>query len=189
MFKLIKKSKKSKARLGQLKTQHGEIKTPFFMPIATKAAVKNISTTELQELGTQIILANTYHLYLRPGLKTIKKAKGLHSFMNWSKSILTDSGGFQVFLFSRWHQGSPSTPLGKSRSSLRSDKVAAPPPFVNISSDGVEFKDHLEGKKHFFTPEKVIKAQLELGSDIIMPLDVCLPHTASKKEHQRAWIK
>ena len=101
MYKLLKQSNNSKARLGELKTSHGKIATPFFMPIATKAAVKNISTTELEELGAQIILANTYHLYLQPGEQIIAQAGGLHKFLNWSGPILTDSGGYQVFSLSK----------------------------------------------------------------------------------------
>src|SRR4030043_4703 len=101
MYKLLKQSKKSKARLGTLKTGHGLIHTPFFMPIATKGAVKNLSTTELEQLGAEIILANTYHLYLQPGEKIIKKHGGLHKFLNWVKPILTDSGGYQVFSLSK----------------------------------------------------------------------------------------
>ncbi len=146
MFKLIKKSKKSLARLAKLKTGHGEIKTPFFMPIATKAAVKNISTDELNELGAQIILANTYHLYLQPGEKIIKNHQGLHNFLHWSKPILTDSGGYQVFSLSKIRE---------------------------IKREGVEFQSHLDGAKHLLTPEKSIQIQQDLGVDIMMVLDVC----------------
>ncbi|MBD3359530.1 MAG: tRNA guanosine(34) transglycosylase Tgt [Candidatus Buchananbacteria bacterium] len=146
MFKIKQKSKKTQARLGQLKTWHGEIKTPFFMPIATKAAVKNISTDELEKLGTQIILANTYHLYLQPGKQIIKKHGGIHEFLNWSKPILSDSGGYQVFS------------LAKIR---------------KIKPDGVEFQSHLDGSKHLLTPVKSIKIQQSLGVDIMMALDVC----------------
>ena len=101
MFKLIKQSNKSQARLGILKTKHSKLSTPFFMPIATKAVVKSLNTQDLQELGTNVILSNTYHLYLTPGTKIIKKSGGLHQFMNWPGAILTDSGGFQVFSLSK----------------------------------------------------------------------------------------
>jgi len=159
MYKIIKKSKKSSARLGQLITAHGLVQTPFFMPIATKGAVKNLSTAELEDLNAEIILANTYHLYLQPGEKIIKKHGGLHKFMNWAKPILTDSGGYQVFS------------LAKMR---------------KIRSEGVEFQSHLDGSKHFLTPEKSIQIQQDLGVDIMMALDICPPGDAHKKEIKEA---
>jgi len=158
-FKLIKKSKKSQARLGKLKTAHGEIATPFFMPIATKGAVKNLTTTELKKLGSPILLSNTYHLYLAPGLEVIKRAGGLHRFMNWPGLILTDSGGFQIFSLSKIRK---------------------------ILPGGVEFYSPIDGSKHFLTPKKVLEIQKNIGSDIAMILDVCPPSTASRKEIERA---
>jgi queuine tRNA-ribosyltransferase len=151
MYKIIIKSKLSNARLGNLKTEHGEIATPFFMPIATKAAVKNVSTDELEELGAEIILANTYHLYLQPGEKIIKEHHGLHKFLNWPKPILTDSGGYQVFSLSKIRK---------------------------IKPEGVEFQSHLDGSKHLLSPEKSIQIQQDLGVDIMMALDVCPPGEA-----------
>lgn len=151
MLKTLQLSKKSKARLGELKTSHGKIQTPFFMPIATKAAVKNVSTDELKELGAEIILANTYHLYLQPGEKIIKAHGGLHDFLNWQKPILTDSGGYQVFSLSKIRK---------------------------IKEGGVEFQSHLDGSKHLLTPEKSIQIQQDLGVDIMMALDVCPPGDA-----------
>ncbi len=159
MFKLITKSKKSLARLASLKTAHGQIKTPFFMPIATKAAVKNISTAELKDLDSQIILANTYHLYLQPGEKIIKAHGGLHKFLNWPGPILTDSGGYQVFSLSRIRK---------------------------IKPEGVEFQSHLDGSKHLLTPEKSIQIQQDLGVDIMMALDVCPPGQAEFEEVRQA---
>ncbi|HDQ22838.1 MAG TPA: tRNA guanosine(34) transglycosylase Tgt [Candidatus Uhrbacteria bacterium] len=159
MFKILKKSKKTNARLGKLKTSHGEIKTPFFMPIATKAAVKNISAAELSDLGAQIILANTYHLYLQPGEKIIKSHGGLHNFLNWQGPILTDSGGYQVFSLSKIRK---------------------------IKPEGVEFQSHLDGSKHLLTPEKSIQIQQDLGVDIMMALDVCPSGQAEFKEVRRA---
>src|SRR3989339_81634 len=144
-FELLKKD--GKARLGILHTPHGDIETPYFMPVGTQGTVKAIFPSDLIKMGTEIILANTYHLYLRPGLDIIKQAGGLHKFINWSLPILTDSGGFQVF----------------SMSDLR-----------KISEQGVEFRSHIDGSKHFFTPEKVIEIQDVLGSDIIMVLDECV---------------
>jgi queuine tRNA-ribosyltransferase len=162
-FEVIKKSSKSKARVGRLTTAHGVINTPVFMPVGTQGTIKSLTPHQVAELGPEVILANTYHLFLRPGHDLIKKAGGLHQFMHWDKPILTDSGGFQVF----------------SLSELR-----------KITDDGVEFQSHLDGgQKHFFTPELVVDIQTALGSDIMMPLDVCAPHTATKKEVEDALIK
>ena len=151
MLNIINKSKISLARLGELKTEHGIVQTPFFMPIATKAAVKNVSTDELEALGAEIILANTYHLYLQPGEKIIKAHGGLHNFLNWPKPILSDSGGYQVFSLSKIRK---------------------------IKPEGVEFQSHLDGSKHLLTPEKSIEIQQDLGVDIMMALDVCPPGEA-----------
>ncbi|AEM78583.1 tRNA guanosine(34) transglycosylase Tgt [Thermoanaerobacter wiegelii] len=150
-YHLIKKDSKNKARLGILETPHGIIETPVFMPVGTQATVKSMTPEELKEIGATIILSNTYHLYLRPGHKIIEKAGGLHKFMNWDRAILTDSGGFQVF----------------SLNSLR-----------RITEDGVEFRSHIDGSRHFFTPEKVIEIQNALGSDIMMSFDECAPYPA-----------
>ncbi len=165
MFKLLKQSNKSQARLGKLITPHGKIDTPFFMPIATKGSVKALTSDDLKQLSSQIILSNTYHLYLQPGMQVIKKFKGLHNFMNWSGPILTDSGGYQVFSLSV-----------KSRDgkSLR-----------KISHQGVEFKSFLDGSKHLFTPQKVQQIQDNIGSDIKMVLDVCSPYPCSKHQAQQ----
>ncbi|MFA6078820.1 MAG: tRNA guanosine(34) transglycosylase Tgt [Candidatus Omnitrophota bacterium] len=153
MFKLIHKDKRSKARLGVLTTAHGDINTPVFMPVGTQATVKAISNDELISCGAEIILGNSYHLYLRPGLDIIKKAGGLHKFMGWNGPILTDSGGFQVF----------------SLAVLR-----------KISEEGVEFSSHIDGSKHFITPEKVIDIQRTLGSDIMMTFDECVHYPAAR---------
>jgi len=149
----------SKVRHLTLNTPYGKVKTPFFMPIATRGAVKGITPKELKDIKAQIVLGNTYHLWLRPGTQTVKKAKGLHSFMNWDKPILTDSGGFQIFS------------LGK---------------FCKITDDGAEFTEEESGKKHFLSPEDAIKIQLELGSDIIMVLDECPPWPSSYYEVKKA---
>ncbi|MEI6627357.1 MAG: tRNA guanosine(34) transglycosylase Tgt [bacterium] len=155
MFKLLKKSKKTKARLGSLKTAHGVISTPFFMPIATKAAVKNLTAEEVKGLEAGIILSNTYHLYLQPGMSLLAKAGGLHKFMRWSGPILTDSGGFQVFSLSKIRK---------------------------ILPDGVEFSSHLDGSKHMLTPRSVLEIQKIIGSDIAMILDVCPSSIADHDE-------
>ncbi len=153
-FRVIKSD--GKARLGELITPHGKIHTPVFMPVGTQGTVKAMLHKDLIEIGTQIILGNTYHLYLRPGIEVIKEAGGLHAFIGWDKPILTDSGGFQVFSLSRGRGD------GKSR--------------VRVKDEGVEFRDHLAGDLHFFTPEKVIEIQETFGSDIIMPLDECVEY-------------
>ncbi|PKL86794.1 MAG: tRNA guanosine(34) transglycosylase Tgt [Ignavibacteriae bacterium HGW-Ignavibacteriae-1] len=152
-FTLIKEDGESKARAGLLKTTYAEIETPVFMPVGTNATVKAIQQRELVELDTRIILGNTYHLYLRPGDDTIHEFGGLHKFMNWNRAILTDSGGYQVF-------------------SLKDIR--------KITDDGVEFKSHIDGSKHFFTPEIVVDIQRNLGSDIMMVLDECAPYPADR---------
>lgn len=151
-FKITKESKKSHARIGSFTTPHGVIETPVFMPVGTKATVKSMTPEDLKETGTQIILGNTYHLYLRPGHKVVEKMGGLHKFMNWDGPILTDSGGYQVF----------SLGAGKTGKSL-----------VKIHDDGVEFRSVLDGSKHLFTPKKVMQIQRALGADIIMAFDEC----------------
>ncbi len=153
-FELLKESKDTKARLGKLHTPHGVIETPIFMPVGTKATVKTMTPEELEAIDTQIILSNTYHLYLRPGHELIREAGGLHKFMNWSKPILTDSGGFQVFS------------LGDLR---------------KITEKGVEFRSHIDGSKQFISPEKSIEIQNALGSDIAMAFDECAPYPADRE--------
>ena len=148
------------ARLGELKTRHGVIQTPFFMPIATRGSVKALTADDLRELKAQIVLANTYHLFLKPGLKVLKKAGGLHKFMDWPGPILTDSGGFQVF-------------------SLK-DKNNSQSGLVKLNAKGVEFKSVYDGSRHLFTPKKVLEIQAVIGSDIRMVLDVCSPARSSK---------
>jgi len=144
--------KQSGARRGVIHTPHGDIQTPVFMPVGTQATVKSMTPEELkEEVKAQIILSNTYHLYLRPGSKLIREAGGLHKFMNWDRAILTDSGGFQVFS------------LGDLR---------------KITEEGVEFKSHLDGSRHFLTPEKVMEIENDLGSDIMMAFDECVEYPA-----------
>lgn len=154
-FELIKECPHTHARAGILHTPHGDIETPVFMPVGTQATVKGVKPEELKDIGAQIILSNTYHLYLRPGHEIVKRAGGLHRFMNWDKPILTDSGGFQVF----------------SLSSLR-----------KVTDDGVEFRSHLNGAKHFITPEKDMEIQEALGADIIMAFDQCTEAGCSYQE-------
>jgi queuine tRNA-ribosyltransferase len=142
------------ARAGRLLTPHGEIETPVFMPVGTVASVKGISQDLLEDLGVQILLGNTYHLYLRPGVETIRQLGGLHKFMSWPQAILTDSGGFQVF----------------SLNELR-----------KVNEEGVTFRSHLDGSSHFFSPENSMQVQIGLGADIIMAFDECTEHPASRE--------
>lgn len=151
-FELQKTCRQSGARLGKLRTPHGVIDTPIFMPVGTQATVKTLSPEELKEMNAQIILSNTYHLWLRPGHETVQEAGGLHSFMNWDRPILTDSGGFQVFSLSD---------------------------FREITEEGVQFRNHLNGDKLFLSPEKATEIQNALGADIIMAFDECTPYPSS----------
>lgn len=151
-FKVVKTDRKTAARRGEITTSHGTFPTPVFMPVGTQATVKSLTPEDLYEIGVNIVLSNTYHLYLRPGEDLVAKAGGLHGFMNWQKGILTDSGGFQVF----------------SLSKLR-----------KISDDGVTFNSHLDGARHFFTPEKVMDIEQKLGADIAMCFDECAPYPCS----------
>ena len=150
MFKLLHNDPKSSARLGEIQTDHGKIETPVFMPVGTQGTVKGVHQNELKnEINSDVILGNTYHLYLRPGIEIIEKAGGLHSFMNWDRNILTDSGGYQVY-------------------SLSSNR--------KITEEGVQFKSHIDGSTHFFSPENAIDIQRSIGADIIMAFDECPPY-------------
>jgi len=168
-FRLIKKDSASKARLGELTTAHGKIQTPIFMPVGTAATVKGVHQHEVDnDTQAQIILGNTYHLYLRPGIEVLEKAGGLHQFMNWQKPILTDSGGYQVYSLS-----------GKRK----------------IKEEGVKFQSHIDGSYHLFTPENVMDIQRTIGADIIMAFDECTPYPcdynyAKKSMHMtHRWLK
>jgi len=153
MFQILHQDKKTASRLGVLETRHGKIQTPCFMPVGTQGTVKTLSCQDLNLCGVEMILANAYHLFLRPGIEVIKNIGGLHKFIGWDKSILTDSGGYQVF----------------SLAILR-----------KITDEGVEFQSHIDGTKYFFSPELVIEIQTNLGSDIIVPLDECVHYPCSK---------
>ena len=148
-FEILKKDIFSKARLGRVETNHGSFSTPAFLPVGTQGTVKSLTPEELVEVGVEVILGNTYHLYLRPGYETIRRLGGLHTFIHWERPILTDSGGYQIF----------------SLAKLR-----------KISEDGVTFQSHIDGSLHFLTPEKVVGVQGTLGSDIAMVLDECIPY-------------
>ncbi|MCK5912371.1 MAG: tRNA-guanine transglycosylase, partial [Desulfuromusa sp.] len=152
-YALLQQDPDSQARRGRIYTQRGEIDTPTFMPVGTLGTVKAMLPEALKEIGAQIILANTYHLYLRPGHKLIQRLGGLHKFMHWDRPILTDSGGFQVFS------------LGDLR---------------KITEEGAAFQSHIDGSKHLLTPELSVEIQLALGSDIVMVFDECIPHPADR---------
>jgi|TARA_B110000037_G_scaffold167491_1_gene189685 queuine tRNA-ribosyltransferase len=168
-FELKGKDLQSKARAGEITTDHGKIETPIFMPVGTVGTVKGVHQTELKEqINPDIILGNTYHLYLRPKIPILKKAGGLHKFMNWDRPILTDSGGYQVYSLS-----------GRRK----------------IKEEGVKFKSHIDGSYHFFSPENVMEVQRDIGADIIMAFDECTPYPCDYKYAKRSmhmthrWLK
>ena len=153
-YELIHRDKKTGARRGVIHTPHGDIQTPVFMPVGTQGAVKAMRPEQVADMGAEIILANTYHLYLRPGHEIVREAGGLHKFMNWDRAILTDSGGFQVFS------------LGQLR---------------KITEEGVSFQSHIDGSRHMLSPEKAVEIQNALGSDIMMAFDECAPYPADRE--------
>ncbi len=167
-YKVLHVCKQSGARVGELTTPHGKIITPVFMPVGPQATVKSLTPEYIERTGAQIILSNTYHLYMRPGHKLVEQAGGLHKFMGWNKPILTDSGGFQVFSLAKLN---------------------------NITDEGVLFHSHLDGSKHFFTPESAMEIENSLGADIIMAFDECSTYGATyeyaEKAHERTvrWLK
>ena len=158
-YELIAKDERTGARAGIIHTPHGSFETPIFMPVGTQASVKGVSPDELKDLGAGIILSNTYHLFLRPGMELIREAGGLHKFMHWDRAILTDSGGFQVFS------------LGDLR---------------KITEEGVTFRSHIDGSKKFLSPEVSMEVQMCLGSDIVMAFDECVPYPADYEYAKRS---
>ena len=158
-FTIVGQDKATGARAGILHTPHGDIETPVFMPVGTAGTVKAMMQAQLEEAGAQIILANTYHLYLRPGHETVREFGGLHRFMSWPHPILTDSGGFQVMSLKG---------LGR------------------VTEEGFKFRSHLDGSSHFFSPEKAVEIQLALGADIVMPLDECVEYPSTHESLRRA---
>ena len=158
-FRLLKSSTTTEARAGELSTPHGSVPTPVFLPVGSQGAVKALTPEDVSSVGASMILSNTYHLYLRPGIDAIEKAGGLHRFMSWKGPILTDSGGYQVFSLV---------------------------PLRRVTDEGVTFRSHIDGSEHFFTPELVISLQQRLNSDVIMPLDECAPYTHDSDAIRRA---
>jgi queuine tRNA-ribosyltransferase/7-cyano-7-deazaguanine tRNA-ribosyltransferase len=200
-FKILKKSKKSRARLGVIETPHGTIHTPAFVPVATQATVKGITIDQLQQIGVESILCNTYHLYLRPGDELIKKIGGLHKFINWNRPIWTDSGGFQVFSLGAAIEHRVGKIAGifpeekqnkRSRKSYRLIRANEPitkhhhEKLTRINEEGVEFRSHLDSSKHLLTPEKSIKIQQNLGADIIFAFDECTSPFHDRQYTKRA---
>ena len=158
-FQVSKTLKDTQARVGRLQTPHGVIRTPAFIPVGTQATVKTLTPEELKDIGVQIILGNTYHLYLRPGEDLIKSAGGLHQFMHWDRPILTDSGGYQIFSLEGLNK---------------------------VSEEGIKFQSHLDGSTHFLTPERVTQLQIEMKADIIMTLDECIPYPFEYKQAKKS---
>ena len=171
-FKIIKKSKKSKARLGLLKTKHGVIETPCLVPVATQAVIKTLTSEEVKETKSQILICNTYHLHLKPGEDLIKSAGGLHKFMNWPRPLMTDSGGFQVFSlgFGRDYGTGKILKQGKGKDRI---SLGQQPKLLKITQDGVYFRSFLDGSKIFLGPKESIKIQEKLRADIIFAFDEC----------------
>lgn len=157
-------------KTGIIKTSHGNIQTPVFMPVGTNATVKSLSPEDLESIGAQIILANNYHLFLRPGSANIQKLGGVHKFMNWNRPILTDSGGFQIYSLGEKHD----------------DTIADDINLIETSDEGVQFKSHIDGSLHFWTPEQAMESQYQIGADIVMALDVCTLDKATKSQAKEA---
>lgn len=158
-FQLLKESSECKGRLGLITTSHNQVETPVFMPVGTQGAVKAMTVDDLHKIGFKLILGNTYHLYLRPGADIIKEAGGIHRFINWTGSVLTDSGGFQVFSLADLNK---------------------------VSEEGVTFRSHIDGSSHLFTPERVMEIESDLGADIAMAFDVCLPYPSEYQDAREA---
>lgn len=185
-FKILKRSKKSRARLGVIKTPHGEIETPAFVPVATRAAVRTLDSDEVSELGSQVLICNTYHLHLAPGEKLVKKAGGLHKFMHWKKPLMTDSGGFQVYSLGFGRDHGVGKVLQKEQE--RSLKEDAQPVSVKIEENGVRFRSPIDGKELFLNPKESIRIQESLGADIILAFDEC-PSPLSGEAYMRASLE
>lgn len=192
-FKILKKSRKNKARIGILKTPHGEVETPTLVPVATQAVVKTLTSEEVLKTGSQVLIANTYHLHLRPGEKLIKSHGGIHKFMNWSGPLMSDSGGFQVFSLGFGKDLGTGKIISDEKSEIV--KKGQQPKLLKIEEDGVYFTSYIDGQKLFIGPIESIKIQENIGADIIFTFDECPPPQASreyvekslKKTH--AWAK
>jgi queuine tRNA-ribosyltransferase len=158
-FRIVAEDRETRARAGELLTRHGVVETPVFMPVGTQATVKTMAPSDLEEIGAKIVLANAYHLYLRPGTEIVRGAGGVHRFMGWDGAVLTDSGGFQIW----------------SLASLN-----------RVTEEGLEFRSHLDGSRHFMSPEENVRVQREIGADVIMALDECVPYPAERSFAERS---
>ncbi len=183
-FKILKRSKKSRARLGVISTPHGEIETPSFVPVATRATVRTLESDEVADTGAQLLICNTFHLHVAPGEKIVKKSGGIHGFMNWKKPLMTDSGGFQVFSlgFGTDHG------VGKilKEEPERRIKEGTQPTNIKITEDGVHFRSHIDGTELFLGPKESIRIQEALGADIIFAFDECPSPLANEKYMRRS---
>jgi queuine tRNA-ribosyltransferase/7-cyano-7-deazaguanine tRNA-ribosyltransferase len=196
-FKILKKSKTSRARLGVIETEHGAVETPALVPVATQAVIKTLSSEDVLRTGSQMLIANTFHLHLKPGEKIIASSGGLHRFMNWPRPLMTDSGGFQVFSLGFGHDLRVGKVLkyfpGKNNKNLIKSKDQ--PKNIKITEQGVNFRSPLDGRKIFLGPKESIKIQEALGADIIFAFDECTPPLSSKKyvmeavERTHNWAK
>ncbi|MBU2539935.1 tRNA guanosine(34) transglycosylase Tgt [Patescibacteria group bacterium] len=193
-FKILKKSKKSRARLGLLETSHGVVETPSLVPVATQAVIKTLTSEEVLQTKSQILICNTFHLHLKPGEEIVKKSGGLHKFMNWQKPLMTDSGGFQVFSLGF----GKDLGVGKIIKNYKRKKVIkyrSQPVSIKINQDGVYFRSPVDGRKIFLGPKESIRIQEKLGADIIFAFDECTPPLAERKyienslEKTHRWAK
>lgn len=194
-FKVIKKDKKTKARVGILETPHGSVETPAFIPVATQATIKGLSSDEMKDLGAQIMICNTYHLMLRPGADLVKKMGGLHKFMNWGGTLMTDSGGFQAFSLGFGMTDKVGKVLRQDQNKLVNADIFGKNKLARITEEGVKFNSHLDGSLHNLTPEYSMEIQNKLGADLIYVLDECTSPLAdydyTKKSIERTlrWAK
>jgi queuine tRNA-ribosyltransferase len=186
-FKILHKDKKTKARAGIIKTPHGDVETPAFTPVGTRASVRSLSPDDLKGVGAQLIFGNTYHLHLRPGGDLIKDFGGLGKFMHWGGATITDSGGFQVFSLGqkRFVDFETGGLGGKEGGDGKEDGAQ----LVKISEDGVKFRSHIDGSLHMFTPEESIKIQKKIGADIILAFDECAPHPSDHMYTEKAMVR
>ncbi|MFA5084262.1 MAG: tRNA guanosine(34) transglycosylase Tgt [Candidatus Paceibacterota bacterium] len=186
-FEILKKSKISQARLGALQTSHGVVETPCLVPVATQAAIKTLTSEEVEQTQSQILIANTFHLHLKPGEEIVKAAGGLHKFMNWPRPLMTDSGGFQVFSLGFGRDfGTGKILKGKSDYSI---KKGQQPKLLKIGNDGVVFTSPIDGRKIFLGPKESIKIQEALGADIIFAFDECTPPLADREYTEKSLLK
>lgn len=189
-FKIVKKSKNSSARIGILKTSNGVVETPCFVPVATQAVIKTLTSEEVKETKSQILISNTFHLHLKPGEKIVKKAGGLHQFMNWQRPLMTDSGGFQVFSLGFGKDFSVGKVLKNfPENNFKIIKKGHQPKFLKITNEGVYFSSPLDGKKLFLGPKESMKIQEDLGADIIFTFDECTPPLADYKYTKESLLK